>query len=901
MPDRDQVLQTDDARVARRRESSRPAIEPTSSAAMDVNALVSPKFEGTANTVLRAQAARRLQSTHGNSFIQRLVDSAHQQERDEETARALLPEINAARGGGRPLNDQTRKEMGTTFGYDFSDVRIHADTRAHMLSRNLGANAFTVGRDVFFSEGAFSPGTGSGQATLLHELAHVAQNKTARTPTTILSDFDDPCEQEARGYEYLRSPNHASPPATAMSSLVAAQRAPTTANPRGVRPTGPPTHTRDGGGIPIEHRRLETIAHEWAYAGPDHELAYEWGYLCSSRSGHAGFQILTCRPRANSQARPILAFRGTEPTELEDILTDLDQAGIGVYQWYQNRALVASTLERLATSGPIIVTGHSLGGALAQITEANHADLVAQVVTFQSPGIPRALVESGALRRRAVATHYRVMGDLVHLAGESYTPGEIVEFPFPYSPIVFTILGQFSAPLIAHRSFPVREGRRPTSRARTQTEGGTRPLEVVRQSVARPGSPRDVFSYYGMIQSIIENARTQQASERARIQRQQSRTDATTAQSGDAWRIYIACNELSADMSPLLSHMEESDSSLDDVYEAYWGLRALMRELLATEVQAITAAQRQRYRRHSAQWESYRRRVIADHQATAQVQLARWTSETERMQIEMLYLYRDREMAGENPAEAKLRATGETLQVVAGKVLALLNKIANARATAEGREVSQAVRLSRKIKDVTEKAIEVATVLHAWTASRRWRGQTSASLQALTNAWDTLELGLEWFELHRYLPFYGHIGAALHSIASVWGRIERSQQAANTTMWEAAGEFVYPAAEPGGDRILTYLTAVFNAPDPSRIRTSRSDFDHIVEFFEDRRELLAAAATQVMGRRGPPTESSWLFFRQLDPDGLTEWVFQNREMVWRLIYGRRSLPRPRESGRHGHT
>jgi hypothetical protein len=65
--------------------------------------------------------------------------------------------------------------MSTALGYDFSDVTIHTDAQAVRLNRELNAQAFTQGKDIYFNEGKFDPTSRSGQHLLAHELAHVMQ------------------------------------------------------------------------------------------------------------------------------------------------------------------------------------------------------------------------------------------------------------------------------------------------------------------------------------------------------------------------------------------------------------------------------------------------------------------------------------------------------------------------------------------------------------------------------------------------------------------------------------------------------------------------------------------------------------------------------------------------------
>jgi len=89
----------------------------------------------------------------------------------------LETRINDARGSGQPLPDLVRASLEPQFKHDFSQVRIHTDAEADELSRQLGAEAFTTGHDVFFREGAYQPESESGKGLIAHELTHVVQQQ----------------------------------------------------------------------------------------------------------------------------------------------------------------------------------------------------------------------------------------------------------------------------------------------------------------------------------------------------------------------------------------------------------------------------------------------------------------------------------------------------------------------------------------------------------------------------------------------------------------------------------------------------------------------------------------------------------------------------------------------------
>ena len=87
--------------------------------------------------------------------------------------------LSSSQGGGRSLDDNTRGEMESSFGADFSQVRVHTGGEATQLSQDLGAKAFTHGSDIYFNEGQYSPSSSDGKHLLAHELTHTVQQGAA--------------------------------------------------------------------------------------------------------------------------------------------------------------------------------------------------------------------------------------------------------------------------------------------------------------------------------------------------------------------------------------------------------------------------------------------------------------------------------------------------------------------------------------------------------------------------------------------------------------------------------------------------------------------------------------------------------------------------------------------------
>ena len=93
-----------------------------------------------------------------------------------EVGADVQSEISSRSGRGVPLADDQRSKFEQFFGKDLSAVRVHADNDASQLSGSLGAEAFTVGNDVYFGSGRYQ--SGASDKLLAHELTHVVQQNS---------------------------------------------------------------------------------------------------------------------------------------------------------------------------------------------------------------------------------------------------------------------------------------------------------------------------------------------------------------------------------------------------------------------------------------------------------------------------------------------------------------------------------------------------------------------------------------------------------------------------------------------------------------------------------------------------------------------------------------------------
>lgn len=85
----------------------------------------------------------------------------------------------AVNASGDALDSRSRALMERSFGQDFSQVRVHTDSRAAKSAVSVNALAYTVGGHIAFGPNQYAPGTPRGDRLMAHELAHVVQQKNA--------------------------------------------------------------------------------------------------------------------------------------------------------------------------------------------------------------------------------------------------------------------------------------------------------------------------------------------------------------------------------------------------------------------------------------------------------------------------------------------------------------------------------------------------------------------------------------------------------------------------------------------------------------------------------------------------------------------------------------------------
>lgn len=113
--------------------------------------------------------------------------------------------IQSLRGDGRALPAETRAFFEPRFGADLSGVRVHTGTQAEEAADAIGAKAFTLGRDIAFGKGQYSPRSVEGQRLLAHELTHTIQQTGPGVVHRKIGDGHDLLSPRFAGDEELEA------------------------------------------------------------------------------------------------------------------------------------------------------------------------------------------------------------------------------------------------------------------------------------------------------------------------------------------------------------------------------------------------------------------------------------------------------------------------------------------------------------------------------------------------------------------------------------------------------------------------------------------------------------------------------------------------------------------------
>ncbi len=111
------------------------------------------------------------QTAENSEELQMKPGLQRSQNGSSQASPSIESRLSNSKGGGSPLPDEVRSFMEPRFGADFSSVRVHTDSTAVQMNKDLGAQAFAHGSDIYYGAGK-SPGKNELTA---HELTHTVQ------------------------------------------------------------------------------------------------------------------------------------------------------------------------------------------------------------------------------------------------------------------------------------------------------------------------------------------------------------------------------------------------------------------------------------------------------------------------------------------------------------------------------------------------------------------------------------------------------------------------------------------------------------------------------------------------------------------------------------------------------
>ena len=106
----------------------------------------------------------------------KLTISQPEDQYEQEANRVADAVMDLPQSKALPLEPQ-QSFSKPRFRQDFSQIRVHTDTKAAESARAVNALAYTVGHNIVFGAGQYTPHSNQGKELLAHELAHTLQQE----------------------------------------------------------------------------------------------------------------------------------------------------------------------------------------------------------------------------------------------------------------------------------------------------------------------------------------------------------------------------------------------------------------------------------------------------------------------------------------------------------------------------------------------------------------------------------------------------------------------------------------------------------------------------------------------------------------------------------------------------
>ncbi len=127
------------------------------------------------------RVADRVMKSANSDILNRSRPQVHRLSAGEaksEEAPSIVHDVLSS--SGQPLDPTDRAFFEPRLGYDFSQVRVHAGSKAAESARAVNALAYTVGQNIVFGLGQYAPYAEKGLHLLAHELTHVVQQSDGK-------------------------------------------------------------------------------------------------------------------------------------------------------------------------------------------------------------------------------------------------------------------------------------------------------------------------------------------------------------------------------------------------------------------------------------------------------------------------------------------------------------------------------------------------------------------------------------------------------------------------------------------------------------------------------------------------------------------------------------------------
>jgi len=154
-------------------------------------------LKGKVSGAQRQALVQSVAQNYGNKQVQRMIGSLNRSAsaglEGGPLENDLAERIQSERSNGQPMDAGVRREVEGKLGQDLSPVRVHTGSAAADLNAQMGAKAFTTGRDIFFGAGQ-SP---TDKELVTHEATHTVQQGMSETAPASIGAADTAHEHAA--------------------------------------------------------------------------------------------------------------------------------------------------------------------------------------------------------------------------------------------------------------------------------------------------------------------------------------------------------------------------------------------------------------------------------------------------------------------------------------------------------------------------------------------------------------------------------------------------------------------------------------------------------------------------------------------------------------------------------